>query len=207
MSNAESDALVTRWTTHTLLPHTNVFSQQIDSRIFDFHCEPAAAGTFVTAIENVKEKRRAVQEIWRIAHYDTLIGLVNRFHFQQRLERDLEKAVECGSELILLTIDLDLFKEVNDTLGYSIGDLLLCEIQLIDSVKTQAIVSAVSQIARELEIELVAEGVETHEQLVFLALKNVFLIQGFLFSPPKPLEELTPPLESWQDSFKTRNLG
>lgn len=63
---------------------------------------------------------------------------------------------------------------------------------LLESRKTQAIVSAVALLARELDIEVVAEGVETQEQLACLATKNVFLIQGYLFSRPKPAEELFP---------------
>jgi diguanylate cyclase (GGDEF)-like protein len=61
---------------------------------------------------------------------------------------------------------------------------------LLGSRKTQAIVSAVSLLARELDIDVVAEGVETPEQLACLSSKDVFLIQGFLFSRPKPAEEL-----------------
>jgi diguanylate cyclase (GGDEF)-like protein len=128
MSEGESDAFVARWTTHALLPRANVFSQRIDDRMFDFHCEPASAGAFVTVIEDVTEKRKATEEIERIAHFDTLTGLMNRFQFQKRLERDLDQLVERNAQLTLFNIDLDLFKEVNDTLGHTIGDLLLCEV-------------------------------------------------------------------------------
>ena len=72
--------------------------------------------------------------------------------------------------------------------------------QLIDSPKTQAIVGAVALLARDLDIDVVAEGVETHAQLAALAAKNVFLIQGYLFSRPKPLVELTPSLGSWREA-------
>jgi diguanylate cyclase (GGDEF)-like protein len=61
---------------------------------------------------------------------------------------------------------------------------------MLDSPKAQAIVSSVSLLARELGIDVVAEGIETHEQLACVATKNIFLIQGFLFCRPKALDEL-----------------
>ncbi|MBI3274361.1 MAG: EAL domain-containing protein, partial [Methylocystis sp.] len=60
------------------------------------------------------------------------------------------------------------------------------------SAKTQAVVAAVSMLGRELAIDLVAEGVETFEQLAILQSMNVNLAQGFLFSPAVPLAELMP---------------
>ncbi len=125
MSDEESRAFGEHWSAHVALPFPSVFSQGIDGRMFDFHCEPAGGGAFVTVIEDVTEKRKAANEIERIAHYDTLTGLSNRLQFQNRLARDLEQIAKCSETLAILAIDLDLFKEVNDTLGHSIGDQLL----------------------------------------------------------------------------------
>jgi len=61
---------------------------------------------------------------------------------------------------------------------------------ILHSSKAQTIVGAICSLARELDIDVVAEGVETHEQLACVATKHIFLIQGFLFSRPKPLDEL-----------------
>jgi len=69
--------------------------------------------------------------------------------------------------------------------------------QMADSPKTQAIVGAISILARDLGIELIAEGVETNEELALFAAKNVFIIQGYFFSRPKPIEELLPRLANW----------
>jgi EAL domain-containing protein (putative c-di-GMP-specific phosphodiesterase class I) len=64
--------------------------------------------------------------------------------------------------------------------------------EIVDSPKTRAIVEAIALLARKLEIDVVAEGVETHAQLACLAQREIFLIQGFLYSPPLPLKDLTP---------------
>jgi EAL domain-containing protein (putative c-di-GMP-specific phosphodiesterase class I) len=80
-------------------------------------------------------------------------------------------------------------------------------IQLVGSPKTLAIVRAIAHLSRDLDIELVAEGVETHEQLALLVKENVFLIQGYLFSRPRPLEELTPLLNSSENSFKNTSVA
>jgi diguanylate cyclase (GGDEF)-like protein len=72
--------------------------------------------------------------------------------------------------------------------------------QALESPKTQAIVGAISLLARDLGIDLVAEGVETHAQLAFMASRSIFLIQGYLYSKPLPIEELAARLNSWSDA-------
>ena len=67
------------------------------------------------------------QELLRLANYDALTGLPNRVLFNDRLEQELKKARRVESTLAILMIDLDRFKEVNDTLGHGKGDQLLIE--------------------------------------------------------------------------------
>jgi diguanylate cyclase (GGDEF)-like protein len=62
------------------------------------------------------------------AHHDNLTGLPNRMLFEERLDRSLCEAEVLGQKLAVLFIDLDCFKQVNDTLSHRVGDLLLCEI-------------------------------------------------------------------------------
>ena len=69
MSKGESKAFGDQWCAHVALPFASVFSHQFNDRLFDFHCEPAGEGGFVTVIEDVTEKRKAAKEIERIAHY------------------------------------------------------------------------------------------------------------------------------------------
>lgn len=72
--------------------------------------------------------RKAVEEkIWRVANHDPLTGLPSRRLFQHRLEAALERAKQHNSHVSLLLIDLDDFKEVNDSMGHDAGDALLAE--------------------------------------------------------------------------------
>jgi diguanylate cyclase (GGDEF)-like protein/PAS domain S-box-containing protein len=61
------------------------------------------------------------------AHYDGLTGLPNRVLFEDRLQHDIDQAKRAGDMLAVLFIDLDRFKQINDTLGHPIGDALLRE--------------------------------------------------------------------------------
>ncbi|HEY0572426.1 MAG TPA: PAS domain-containing protein [Enterovirga sp.] len=76
---------------------------------------------------DITERKSAEAEVWRLANDDALTGLPNRRWFQCEFERALRKAEHDGTGLGLLLIDLDDFKDVNDTLGHDAGDALLKE--------------------------------------------------------------------------------
>ncbi|OGS75449.1 MAG: hypothetical protein A2063_10755 [Gallionellales bacterium GWA2_60_142] len=73
------------------------------------------------------ERKRAEDLIWHQANYDHVTRLPNRRLFRDRLEQEMHKTQRNGQSLALLFIDLDRFKEVNDTLGHDVGDLLLID--------------------------------------------------------------------------------
>ena len=74
------------------------------------------------------ERKRVDELMWAHANYDTLTRLPNRRLFRDRLQQELKKTQRAGLSLALFFIDLDMFKEVNDTLGHDVGDLLLTEV-------------------------------------------------------------------------------
>ncbi len=76
---------------------------------------------------DITERKQAEAQVWQQAHFDALTGLPNRRMMQERLAQELKKCRRDGLQLALLFIDLDHFKEVNDTLGHDRGDLLLTE--------------------------------------------------------------------------------
>jgi len=76
-------------------------------------------------MRDITERKEAENRVYRLAYFDTLTGLPNRLSFFERLEREVQRARYHNSKLAVLFMDLDGFKNVNDTLGHGAGDLLL----------------------------------------------------------------------------------
>ncbi|MBL8341450.1 MAG: EAL domain-containing protein [Rubrivivax sp.] len=86
-------------------------------------------GTGFTGImQDVTDRRQAEDKIRHLANFDSLVGLPNRRQLIWRAERALEAARRGPHQCALLLIDLDRFKNINDTLGHSAGDDLLVEV-------------------------------------------------------------------------------
>lgn len=81
----------------------------------------------VNLLLDISDRKESEQKIWRAANQDPLTGLPNRAFFQGRLDHALLDAERNGTGAGLLLIDLDDFKDVNDTLGHDAGDALLKE--------------------------------------------------------------------------------
>jgi diguanylate cyclase (GGDEF)-like protein/PAS domain S-box-containing protein len=79
----------------------------------------------ITSCEDISERKAAEQRIAQLAYSDTLTGLPNRWMFQDRLGKALAAAGRDGHRVGVMFLDLDQFKDVNDTLGHEFGDKLL----------------------------------------------------------------------------------
>ncbi|MBX6358876.1 MAG: diguanylate cyclase [Acidobacterium ailaaui] len=77
---------------------------------------------------DVSDKQRLYEQLEHRANHDPLTNLPNRFHLEQRLRHTLETAARHKQKAAILCIDLDRFKQINDTYGHAVGDICLQEI-------------------------------------------------------------------------------
>jgi diguanylate cyclase (GGDEF)-like protein len=98
-----------------------------DGREILITIQPMRAGGWITTHEDVTERRRADARIAHMALHDALTNLPNRLFFRQEVEKRVARLGR-GQILAVLCLDLDNFKEVNDTLGHPFGDKLLCRV-------------------------------------------------------------------------------
>ena len=83
---------------------------------------------FVGIVRDISERRRTEERIRHMAQHDALTGLPNRMLLEDRLGVAMERARRDREPMALLFIDLDRFKNINDTLGHHVGDQVLCEV-------------------------------------------------------------------------------
>ena len=90
--------------------------------------QPMSGGGAVVLLEDITERRNAEAKISHLARYDELTELPNRVNFRDEIERLLAIPHDTAQMSALLFVDLDQFKQVNDTLGHPCGDQLLCTV-------------------------------------------------------------------------------
>ena len=84
----------------------------------------------IAVIEDATERKKAEQRIAFLAHHDPLTGLANRAALAQKIEEAAARQRRRDEPFSVLLLDLDRFKEVNDTLGHPAGDTLLTEVAM-----------------------------------------------------------------------------
>ena len=121
----------------TWLRHADGSSRQVEIAVSNLLGDPAVRG-FVLSTRDVSERLALEAQLREQAMQDPLTGLGNRILFHDRLEHALARAQRNPEFLAVLMIDLDGFKQVNDSLGHGAGDRLLTEIgrRLADCVRT-----------------------------------------------------------------------
>ena len=98
---------------------------------------------YVAIKEDITEKKRDQEHIQYLAHFDQLTGLPNRIMLNDRIKYLLNMSQRNNEPLTLMFLDIDHFKNINDTLGHTIGDQLLIEIaqRLKDTIRDEDTVS------------------------------------------------------------------
>jgi len=82
----------------------------------------------IAVIDDITERKRVEHRIAYLAHHDGLTGLVNRTALLQKIEEAGARSRRLGEAFSVLLLDLDRFKQVNDSMGHPVGDRLLCEV-------------------------------------------------------------------------------
>lgn len=98
---------------------------------------------FIVQFQDISDRKFAEQQLIYLANHDPLTGLLNREQFHNRLTQALSSVQRHDSKLALIFFDLDRFKLINDTLGHSVGDLLLQEVgtRLKSSVRSNDVLA------------------------------------------------------------------
>jgi diguanylate cyclase (GGDEF)-like protein len=119
------------------------------------------------ASRRIRERWLAEDQIHYLAMHDSLTGLPNRLQFHQHLERAVARAKRHGQLMAVFAVDLDRFKDVNDTLGHATGDALLAEVsaRLKENVRGADLVGRLGGD----EFAIVAEDIEAPEDAMRLA--------------------------------------
>ncbi len=135
----------------------------------------------------ISERRQAQSKLNYLAYHDPLTGLANRRCFIERLEESLRETAQRGERLAVLFIDLDQFKQVNDSLGHGVGDELLVavasrlaeHVRLIDMLARlggDEFICLMEAVRDEREVEVLAqEIIDALEQPFQLGDHELFL--------------------------------
>lgn len=83
---------------------------------------------FVVSVKDITERKQSQQRIHNLAYYDPLTQLPNRAHLLQHLQQVISHGKRTSSSFSVMFLDLDGFKNVNDSMGHDVGDQLLCMI-------------------------------------------------------------------------------
>lgn len=122
------------------------------------------------AIRYAIQRKQSEERLRHMAHYDQLTGLGNRLLLSERLSSALQRATRRQEILALIFLDLDRFKNINDSIGHHAGDELLAEVarRLVDSVRTT---DTVTRLGGD-EFAIVLEGL-TSERWVLLVAQRI----------------------------------
>ncbi len=126
------------------------------------------------AIRYAIDRKGAELKLARLAHYDPLTNVPNRILFRDRLQRAVERARRGNQAVALFFMDLDGFKQVNDTLGHEAGDeLIRCVAERLSACMRKS--DSVARIGGD-EFTVILEDIETTADIVNVARKAIDVV-------------------------------
>src|SRR6202012_3469842 len=90
-------------------------------------------------VQDVTDRQQLHEQLVHQAHHDLLTGLPNRLLLEDRMRQSLAQAARYGQHIALLCLDLDRFKQINDTFGHAVGDLCLQKVVKRVSARLRAV--------------------------------------------------------------------
>ena len=127
-------------------------------------------------IQDVTDRKAAAEQLEKLAFHDPLTGLANRTLFHRRIDDVLARSERTGESGALLLLDLDRFKDVNDTLGHAVGDALLVKVAHL-LARTLGNAHFVARLGGD-EFAILLEGVSGLEECERIAADIVAVISG-----------------------------
>ncbi len=157
------------------IPTKNGSIIDVDAKINPILDQAGNVKDLVLVMRDITDRKKSEQTIYHLAYHDTLTELPNRRLFIERLHKEINQARRIKSELAVMFLDMDRFKDINDTWGHDVGDLILIEAakRLKGCVRTGDVVARLggdeftvllTNISRKEEVSSVAERVLAHFQ-------------------------------------------
>ncbi len=134
--------------------------------------DPQYQGTIFVA-RNISDRKRAERRIRYLARYDALTKVPNRMQFQHLLQQAIARSLRAKQGLALLYVDMDRFKEINDTFGHSAGDraLEILAERLTQSLPTETVIGRLAGDEFAIFIEGFADDTDNRGTLAQIARK------------------------------------
>jgi diguanylate cyclase (GGDEF)-like protein len=162
----------------------------------------------VLVTENLLSREYANEALLRFAFTDFLTGMKTRGYFEQQLELELKRTDRRKSSVALLMIDIDLFKQINDTFGHHVGDQILRDISTI-LMKDMREIDTVARYGGEEFVIVLPETDERGAMQVAQRLRRAVAAANFFAGSPNEIRHLTISIGlavSGQDALHKREL-
>lgn len=118
---------------------------------------------YMCITSDISKLKKSEDKIKQLAYYDSLTSLPNRFYFKEMLQNAITSAIKNQNYAVLLFLDLDRFKIINDSLGHSVGDKVLIEV----AKRLRHVVKRTDRVSRlgGDEFTIILEGVEYNQEI------------------------------------------